>query len=165
MPRSCHFVIPGDWRTPTGGYRYDRRIAESLREGGWQVDLCALGDRFPWPDAATLAHAQAQLDTLPDGALVVADGLAFGAMPELAHRHAARLRWVALVHHPLHLETGLTEAARSTLRASECKKFSNLIYQVDISLAEINPNKLNIQLGLFKCHSFIHFDYRLKILD
>ena len=121
MRRACHFVIPGDWHTPTGGYRYDRRIALALRESGWQVDLCTLGDRFPWPDAATLAHAQAQLDALPDGALVVADGLAYGAMPELAQRHAARLRWVALVHHPLHLETGLAEAARDTLRESECR--------------------------------------------
>ena len=121
MRRACHFVIPGDWHTPTGGYRYDRRIALALRESGWQVDLCTLGDGFPWPDATTLADAQAQLDALPDGALVVADGLAFGAMPELAQRHATRLRWVALVHHPLHLETGLADAARDTLRESECR--------------------------------------------
>lgn len=121
MRRACHFVIPGDWHTPTGGYRYDRRIALALRESGWQVDLCTLGDRFPWPDTATLAHAQAQLDALPDGDLVVADGLAFGAMPEQAHRHASRLRWVALVHHPLHLETGLADTARNTLRENECR--------------------------------------------
>ncbi|HEX3141654.1 MAG TPA: glycosyltransferase family 4 protein, partial [Rhizobacter sp.] len=121
MPRACHFVIPGDWRTPTGGYRYDRRIVEALRESGWQVDRCTLPDGFPWPDAATLARTQSQLDALPDGSLVVADGLAFGAMPELAHRHAKRLRWVALVHHPLHLETGLGDAARATLHARECE--------------------------------------------
>jgi glycosyltransferase involved in cell wall biosynthesis len=120
MSRACHFVIPGDWHTPTGGYRYDRRITESLIESGWQVDRCTLGERFPWPDAATLAHAEGQLDALPDAALVVADGLAFGALPELAHRHAKRLRWVALVHHPLHLETGLSDTARDTLRAREC---------------------------------------------
>jgi glycosyltransferase involved in cell wall biosynthesis len=119
MQRACHFVIPGDWRTPTGGYRYDRRIAEALRESGWQVDRCSLGDGFPWPDAATLAQTQAQLDALPDGSLVVADGLAFGAMPQLAHRHAQRLRWVALVHHPLHLETGLDDATRATLCSRE----------------------------------------------
>lgn len=119
MPRACHFVIPGDWRAPTGGYRYDRRIVESLRVQGWQVDLCTLSESFPRPDIATLVQTGEQLDALPDGALVVADGLAFGAMPELARRHAARLRWVALVHHPLHLETGLTEVERNTLRSRE----------------------------------------------
>jgi glycosyltransferase involved in cell wall biosynthesis len=120
MPRPFSFVIPGDWHTPTGGYRYDRRMALALRESGWLVELCTLGDSFPWPDEATLLNAQAQLDALPDDALVVADGLAFGAMPELAHRHATRLRWVALVHHPLHLETGLADAARATLHEREC---------------------------------------------
>lgn len=121
MQRACHFVIPGDWHTPTGGYRYDRRIALALRELGWQVDRCTLGDSFPRPDATGLAHAQAQLAALPDGALVVADGLAFGVIPELAHRHATRLRWVALVHHPLHLETGLPDTAREALHTSECQ--------------------------------------------
>ena len=121
MPRRCHFVIPGDWHTPTGGYRYDRRIGMALRESGWQLDLCTLGASFPWPDADTLTHAQAQIDALPDAALVVADGLAFGVLPELAQRHATRLRWVALVHHPLHLETGLDGTARHTLRARECQ--------------------------------------------
>ncbi len=119
MPRACTFVIPGDWLTPTGGYHYDRRIVLALREAGWQVDLCSLGDGFPWPDEGALADAQQQLQALPDGTLVIADGLAFGAMPELAHLHAERLRWVALVHHPLHLETGLDDDARAGLRSNE----------------------------------------------
>jgi len=119
VPRACTFVIPGDWRTPTGGYRYDRRIVLALRKAGWDVDVCALGDGFPWPDAATRADAARQVAALADGKLVVADGLAFGALPELAHRHAARLRWVALVHHPLHLETGLADADRRALREQE----------------------------------------------
>ena len=119
VPRACTFLIPGDWCTPTGGYRYDRRIVLALREAGWAAELCTLGDGFPWPDAATRADAERQLAALADGTLVVADGLAFGALPELAQRHAARLRWVALVHHPLHLETGLAAAERGALREQE----------------------------------------------
>jgi len=116
---ACTFMVPGDWRTPTGGYRYDRRVVQALRDAGWQVQRCTLGDGFPWPDAAVRGDASRQIAALADGALVVADGLAFGALPELAHSHAARLRWVALVHHPLHLETGLAEADRRVLRQQE----------------------------------------------
>ena len=121
LPRACTFLIPGDWHTPTGGYRYDRRIVLALREVGWRVDLCVLGDGFPRPDAATRADAERQVAAIADGTLVVADGLAFGALPDLARRDAARLRWVALVHHPLHLETGLAETERSVLREHELR--------------------------------------------
>lgn len=117
--RSCHFLIPGDWRQATGGYRYDRRIVRELRGAGWQVEVTQLGDGFPRPDAAAREDAARRIAALPDGAIVVADGLAFGALPDVAQRHAARLRWVALVHHPLHLETGLDAAARAGLLAQE----------------------------------------------
>ncbi len=119
MARSCHLLLPGDWHTPTGGYRYDRRIAHGLAACGWQVRRHALDASFPFPQAQALADAQAQVADIPDGAVVVADGLAFGAMPQIAQAHARRLRWVALVHHPLHLETGLDAAARQRLFDSE----------------------------------------------
>jgi glycosyltransferase involved in cell wall biosynthesis len=51
--------------------------------------------------------------------LVIIDGLAYGAMPALACAEGARLRLVALVHHPLALETGLEAAAASRLAESE----------------------------------------------
>lgn len=118
MP-ACIFLVPGDWNSCTGGYLYDRRIAEGLGTLGWQVALRSPGDMFPFPDAAARTQAAAVIDALPDGALVVADGLAFGALPELVERHAARLRWVALVHHPLAFETGLLPAQQAALRRSE----------------------------------------------
>ncbi len=109
MPlRKSFFVVPGDLASLTGGYGYDRRIIAGLNATGHPLDVVALDDGFPWPDAATLERAAQQVAAIPDGALVVVDGLAFGAMPGLAEQHAARLRWVALVHHPLALETGLT---------------------------------------------------------
>ncbi len=118
MP-SCVFAYPGDWETRTGGYRYDRRIVAGLAELGWRVERLALGAGYPQPDTAALAAAEAVFAALPDGTLVVVDGLAFGALPEVAERHAARLRWVALVHHPLWLETGLDPAVQQSLRESE----------------------------------------------
>nr|WP_145545734.1 glycosyltransferase family 4 protein [Variovorax boronicumulans] len=119
MVRHCVFLVPGDARARTGGTLYDQRIADGLRALGWQVDWCSPGDGFPWPDAAARAQAAACVEALPDGALVVADGLAFGALPQLVERHAARLRWVALVHHPLALESGLSAQAQVLLEASE----------------------------------------------
>lgn len=117
--RHCVFLVPGDPLARTGGTLYDRRIAEALRGQGWQVAWQSPGEGFPWPDAAALAQAAALLESVPDGTLVVADGLAFGALPLLAERHAARLRWVALVHHPLALESGLSPLAQQALRESE----------------------------------------------
>jgi len=116
---SVVFLVPGDLGSPTGGYAYDRHIIAGLRDAGWTVEVVALADGFPWPDAATLDDAAARVAGLPDGSLVVADGLAFGVLPEIAECHARRLAWVALVHHPLALETGLDEAQRHRLFDSE----------------------------------------------
>ena len=117
--RTLVFVVPGDLDSLTGGYGYDRRIIAGLRAAGWTVDVVSLGAGFPFPDAGTRKDAAQQVAAIPDGSLVVVDGLAFGAMPELADRHGGRLRWVALVHHPLALETGLTAEQRRTLLDGE----------------------------------------------
>ena len=117
--RHCSFLIPGELTTRTGGYTYDRHIIDGLRKLGWHVDVQPLGPGFPWPDAAARAQARRAIEALPEGALALMDGLAFGVLDELAHEHAQRLRWVALVHHPLALESGLTEQQREALFASE----------------------------------------------
>ncbi|NBN76714.1 glycosyltransferase [Microvirga tunisiensis] len=113
------FAHPGDLAINTGGYAYDRRVIAELREAGVEVTPLPLGPGFPAPAATTLALAEARLSALPDDSLVLVDGLAFGVLDDWAGRHAARLRLVALVHHPLALETGLTEADRLRLEASE----------------------------------------------
>lgn len=117
----CSFLIPGELSTRTGGYTYDRRIIDGLRGLGWQVQVQSLGPGFPWPGAAALAQARQVVEALPDGTLALVDGLAFGVLDELAHAHAARIDWVALVHHPLALESGLDDAQRQALHRSECR--------------------------------------------
>lgn len=119
MARACVFLVPGDWNSRTGGYLYDRRIVDELRGRGWQVEVRSPGDGYPFPDAADLARAVQVVGALPDGACVVADGLGFGVLPDVAERHAHRLCWVALVHHPLALETGLTPTQQRQLADSE----------------------------------------------
>ncbi len=112
------FAIPGDLDAPTGGYAYDRRMIAGLRKLGWTVDVVPLGDGFPAPSRDDRNAAMAQLRALPSRIPVIVDGLALGALPEaetLRHSHCL----VALVHHPLALETGLSATAAQALRDSE----------------------------------------------
>ena len=120
-PSAVTLVVPGDLETRTGGYGYDREIVAGLRALGWTVDIRRLDDSFPFPTAYARAHAVAELAAVPAGGLVLADGLAFGAMADEAAREAARLRLVGLVHHPLALENGLDAATARAFVESETR--------------------------------------------
>jgi glycosyltransferase involved in cell wall biosynthesis len=113
------FAVPGDLATPTGGYAYDRRMMTELGDLGWRIDLLDLGEGFPWPDEATRATAQSWLLAIPAGRSIVVDGLALGVLPETASQLAGRNPLLALVHHPLALEWGLSVKQADALRMSE----------------------------------------------
>jgi glycosyltransferase involved in cell wall biosynthesis len=113
------FAVPGDIETRSGGYGYDRRMMAELAGLGWEVTHLPLPGSFPVPGAADLDQTAAVFAEIPDDAVVLVDGLAFGAMPDIARAEAGRLKLVALVHHPLALEAGLPEAQRESLERSE----------------------------------------------
>lgn len=114
------FAIPGDLALPTGGYAYARRILPLLSAHGVAARHLPLPGGFPFPDEAGLAGADAALAAIPAGDVALVDGLAYGALPErVIVRMAAPI--VALVHHPLGLETGLSDAESARLIETECK--------------------------------------------
>jgi len=113
------FAVPGDLATPTGGYIYDRRMIAELEKLGWQVDVVGLGDGFPKPGAAQKEFARGKLLAAPDKCPVVVDGLALGVLPEAAEALRPKAPLVALVHHPLAYETGVTPEQAQLLWESE----------------------------------------------
>jgi len=112
------FAIPGDLSTPTGGYRYDRRVMEELRGLGWNMHHLQLPGDFPSPSEASLAATERALAATPAGAVILFDGLALGALPAAILDRVPR-RYVALVHHPLAYETGITPEHAAVLHAHE----------------------------------------------
>ncbi len=117
--RALHFVVPGSLSEVTGGYHYDRRLLEGLRALGWRITVRSLDASFPTPTRTALAEADAVFASLADDTLVLVDGLALGGMPDVLAPHAARLRLVGLIHHPLALESGLATEVAERLRQSE----------------------------------------------
>ena len=116
---SVDFVVPGDIRTPTGGYIYDREIVAGLTERGWHVAVHELDGSFPAPTPAALRAARARFARMADGSVVVIDGLALPGLDRALADEARRLALVALVHHPVALETGLAPADAERFAAAE----------------------------------------------
>ena len=125
MVRHIAFAVPGDLATPTGGYAYDRRMIAELERLGWQIDIVNLGDGFPWPGGEVRKTALALLAAVPAGCAIVIDGLALGVLPDAAEQLRSRNPLIALVHHPLAMETGLTAQQSDEFRASERAALAN----------------------------------------
>jgi len=117
MPETV-FAIPGDIETPTGGYIYDKRVMALLPTLGIDCKHQVLPAAYPAPKPDDLALTERLLAASPKGATLLIDGLAYGAMPAGMLSRIERPIY-ALVHHPLCLETGLSEARKAELLASE----------------------------------------------
>jgi len=113
------FAVPGSLDQPTGGYKYDRRVIAGLRQRGCEVDVIDLGDGFPRPTPELVDAALPRLRRVPACQPIVVDGLALGVLPHAAAALQSSHRVIALVHHPLALESGLTPEEAAALRDSE----------------------------------------------
>jgi glycosyltransferase involved in cell wall biosynthesis len=119
--RSLTLLVPGPIDQLTGGYLYARRLVDGLRARGCAVTVRELPGQFPAADDPASEAAAAALAALPDGAVAVIDGLALAGFRDCLPREAQRLRLLALVHHPLRDETGLSEAAARDFAALEAR--------------------------------------------
>ncbi len=111
-----HILVPGPIEQRTGGYIYDARIVQGLRDRGWNVCIHSLPGEFPLPENDAFVRV---LASIPDGSCVVLDGLTLAATPEAIAFHRSRLRIIALVHHPLSDETGLSSDMQELLMRLE----------------------------------------------
>ncbi|MEM7021379.1 MAG: glycosyltransferase family 4 protein [Pseudomonadota bacterium] len=114
--RPLHLVVPGSLDQRTGGYLYDKRIVEGLRAQGREVVVHELAGDFPLVDTVAREAARAAADRFAGGVAVI-DGLALPALHDRIDQVPAP--WVALVHHPLAMETGLAPDEVEALAAIE----------------------------------------------
>ncbi|MFD9250525.1 glycosyltransferase family 4 protein [Streptomyces bottropensis] len=120
--RSMHFVMPGgvdDLARPSGGNAYDRRICLDLPGFGWQVHKHTVAGSWPSPSEPARAELARTLRELPDGTVVLLDGLVACGVPEIILPEAERLCLAVLVHLPLGDETGLDPVLAAELDAKE----------------------------------------------
>jgi glycosyltransferase involved in cell wall biosynthesis len=101
---AVHVLVPAgidDPARPSGGNTYDRRITGGLTTIGWSVHEHPVPGPWPRPDTAAFATLTRVITAIPDGAVVLIDGLIASAAPEVLVPETRRLRLVVLVHMPL----------------------------------------------------------------
>jgi glycosyltransferase involved in cell wall biosynthesis len=101
---AVHVIVPEgihDPGRPSGGNAYDRRVCRGLAAAGWQVRERAVPGGWPSPDAAARVALGGELGAVPDGAVVLVDGLIASTVPEVLAPEAHRLRLAVLLHLPL----------------------------------------------------------------
>ena len=117
--RPLTVIVPGRLETRTGGYEYDRRIIAGLRGRGWPIVVRELDGTFPFPTEPSRKQAADVLAAIPDGTIVLIDGLACGSLPAEVEHEASRLKIVAIVHLPLAAEIGLDRETAGLLEVRE----------------------------------------------
>jgi glycosyltransferase involved in cell wall biosynthesis len=104
VTEAVHVIVPediDDAARPSGGNTYDRRICRGLAALGWAVHEHAVPGAWPRPGEAGHTALASAVQQIPDGAVVLLDGLIASAAPEVLVPEARRLRQVVLVHMPL----------------------------------------------------------------
>jgi glycosyltransferase involved in cell wall biosynthesis len=113
-----HVVVPDgidDPERPSGGNVYDRRLCDELTAIGWSVKEHPVRGSWPTPAPADRVALGEVVAGIPDGAVMLVDGLVASTVPEVLVPEARRLRLVVLLHMPLgHGPPGPESAAERT---------------------------------------------------
>ena len=112
------FAIPGDKDRRTGGFIYEATVLRVLNDIGCQTTHLELPDSFPDPTDADMAKTLRQLAAVPEKTPIILDGLVFGAI-DPAGLAQIKAPVIAMIHHPLGLETGLSPERAAFLRQNE----------------------------------------------
>jgi glycosyltransferase involved in cell wall biosynthesis len=100
---TVHVVLPDgvdDPARPSGGNHYDRQVCAGLVRQGWTVREVVVPGGWPRPSRADLARLAEAVGAVPDGALVLADGMVASGAGAVLTEESRRLRLVVLVHMP-----------------------------------------------------------------
>ena len=106
MLPELHAVVPADIDDPdrvSGGNAYDRRVLDGLRATGWVVTEHPVTGGWPRPDAAALERLAGVVAAVPEGGLLLVDGLVASCAAPVLVPEVGRVRLVVLVHLPLGL--------------------------------------------------------------
>jgi glycosyltransferase involved in cell wall biosynthesis len=141
---AVYAVLPNDIddpASPSGGNRYDRRLLTGLAALGWSVREIAVPGAWPTPSDEDLSGLAAGLASVPDGGVVLIDGLVGSAAAGVLVPAAARLRLVLLIHLPLDTlgEAAVLAAARAVVTTSPCTR---LPVPVHVATPGVDPAPL-----------------------
>ena len=101
---TVYFVVPGAIDEPervSGGNVYDRHVRDELRNTGWDVRMVVIAEESG-------PFATRALSTMPDGALVLIDGLIAVRESAALAAQSRRLRMIVLAHMVASLTPGFS---------------------------------------------------------
>jgi len=139
---AVHVIVPewiDDPARPSGGNLYGRRVCDGLAALGWTV-------REHLVHPAALART---VEQIPDGAVVLVDGLLASPAPGALVPHARRLRLVVLMHMPLggDREREVLDAAAAVITTSVWTRRRLGALRADVHVAEPGVDPAGLARG------------------
>lgn len=146
------FAIPGDKDRRTGGFIYEATVLRVLNELGCPTEHMILPDSFPNPTTQDMQVTLEKLRAVSPTCPIILDGLVFGAI-DPAGLASIEAPVIAMIHHPLGLETGLDKVTANALLQNETAALKHAAHVIvpsphtaDILIREFgaNPSRITV---------------------